>query len=303
MGSEPGRPTNESGRHPLPTRRPRTQIPQPRAASAALPAPQSTAMMRQTSAPYINSAAPSPYHNRAEADKDQAAAISLVNSGRQSSSLDAKREPLQQLLEAGGSLCWNGRHFSARDVEAAQTLLELRASAWVFPKAPPAISEPQPKRKRNGDDEGSGKKAKTTRNRTAKEGEPRTKPFKCDTCGETFGRNEHLVRHGGKHDEEQLRFECDICGHLHLRKDNLNQHRQIKHVDAGPAPVPRCFLVTMDDAGKIITKRPATSPASATADDGAQNGEGEADTIDSSAQPGHEEARDGEPSSSHTQNG
>lgn len=257
--------TTKEGRRLLPTSRPKTRAPQPRAASAArdpigsgaiaqskaesLPAPQSAAMMRQTSTPYINSTAPLPYRNEADAKKDLEDTITAVNRGRYSSNSDVKDEPIQQLPGAGDlsrpgqATIFIGRDLSSQEREAVMALVAMSQTIQVNDQPRPASSETQPKRKR---DEDGGKKEKKSK----KAKQEKEKNHICDECGRAFTRNEHLVRHvKAVHGTVREKYLCDLCDKWMSRKDNLSQHRRLVHPGAGPVPVLKSVFAIVDENG------------------------------------------------------
>lgn len=308
----PERPTNAAGRHPLPAWRPSPQNQQPCAASPAVPAPQSAAMERRISTPYINEADPPPYRSTAEADEDREGAIAMVNSGRQSNSAEHTRqhpEPFPSRYDGSDSLR------SSRDREGPEMLTGRRGMPAVAPALPtattsnasgtsagvniglpPPSSEIEPKEKCIEKGTRDKRTKAKIRNRRAEAGEPeegepqketanKEKPYKCKACNRGFARPDHVKRHiETLHNREREMFECDLCGRQHSRRDNLRQHRK-KHESPRPEPEPKVWLVVMDENGDQKSRRPRDQAAPAAADGGVQVDEGEADTIDSPAQP------------------
>lgn len=290
-------PPTKEGRHPLPDSRPKTQIPQDRAASAArdprgsgaiaesksesVPVPQSAAMMRQTSKPYINRAAPLPYRNEADAKEDLETTITAVNRGHQPSNSDVKDGPIQQLPEAGDSSrpgqarIFNGREYSSREWEAAEILLSIFNSISVNDQPPPVKifnggecsspeceaaeilvsmsksirvnTQPPPA---SYETQPKRKRDEDEENEGKKAKQENKKQHKCNHCDMWFSRYEHVVRHAKNlHEPVREKFLCDVCGKKFSRKDNLSQHRKSVHPGAGPAPVPKSVFATVDENG------------------------------------------------------
>ena len=139
----------------------------------------------------------------------------------------------------------------SQEMEAALILMQLRGDYLEQIKGPSADSKSQLKRKQKGENKAETKNPKGVRKGGPKQKKPeekKKKPFACDCCHKTYGRNEHLQRHKKRdHENSGERFECDICQKLFTREDNVFQHRRALHTDAGPAPRPR--LVILDEDG------------------------------------------------------
>ncbi|KAG8159235.1 hypothetical protein KVR01_010896 [Diaporthe batatas] len=289
------RPSDAAGRHPLPDGCRSRQNQQSRSPSSAVPGPQSAAMERRISMPYINKADPPPYRTTAEADKDREGAIAMVNSGRQFN--HPKTCPSHS--ESKDSL-WASR---GRKFAAAEGLLMLKASkasgesaGTNLPPPPPSSEDIEPKRRfieEGTEDE--IKKAVVSRKRKKGPGEPeegkprketakKEKNTKCNICGQSYARPDHLKRHvETQHKRVRKEYQCNVCGRWLSRRDNLRQHWK-RYGLGGPEPEPLVELFERNEHGDVTHRWPMDQPAPVTADSKAQIGQGEADTIDSPAQ-------------------
>ncbi|KAF1968477.1 hypothetical protein BU23DRAFT_362821, partial [Bimuria novae-zelandiae CBS 107.79] len=51
-----------------------------------------------------------------------------------------------------------------------------------------------------------------------------SKPWSCEYCGQSFGRQEHVKRHIKSVHSGEKPHQCQICGKRFSRNDNLTQH-------------------------------------------------------------------------------
>uniref|UniRef100_A0A182PEZ3 Protein krueppel n=1 Tax=Anopheles epiroticus TaxID=199890 RepID=A0A182PEZ3_9DIPT len=78
------------------------------------------------------------------------------------------------------------------------------------------------------------------------------RPFKCETagCNKSFSRKEHLLRHTVSHTGQKM-FDCDKCHKHFSRKDNLNKHRKT-HQEQGNSAAYSCNVCNKDFTSKSL---------------------------------------------------
>jgi uncharacterized Zn-finger protein len=60
------------------------------------------------------------------------------------------------------------------------------------------------------------------------------KPFRCDTCGVSFARNDYLKKHRALHLNPEGQVACPACRQLFSTEEGLRRHMKTEHT-SGPA--------------------------------------------------------------------